>query len=298
LKIEIREKPWDLAIVVISTILLLGIIYLTPDSWVRTVLGLPYLLFFPGYVLISFLFPEEEPLDKIERIALSFGLSIAITPLIGLLLNYTWEISLVPLLTSISLFIFAFSGLAFYRRRAIPLEEVFHIELEINPPDWESYDMIDKALVVGTVILLIASGALAVHIATTPRTGERFTEFYILGEGGMADDYPNDLQVNETGTLTIGVVNREHETTDYTVVMGLGYEFDDMNSIGTLSDNISLPGNNTYFETEISLNHTESWNMTVEFSVEMPEIYRMKFFLLRDGEVYRDLHYTLLVRDE
>ena len=298
MKIEIREKPWDLAIVVISTILLLGIIYLTPDSWVRTVLGLPYLLFFPGYVLISFLFPEEEPLDKIERIALSFGLSIAITPLIGLLLNYTWEISLIPLLTSISLFIFAFSGLALYRRRAIPLEEVFHIELEINPPDWESYDMIDKALVVGTVILLIASGALAVHIATTPRTGERFTEFYILGEGGMADDYPNDLQVNETGTLTIGVVNREHETTDYTVVMGLGYEFDDMNSIGTLSDNISLPGNNTYFETEISLNHTESWNMTVEFSVEMPEIYRMKFFLLRDGEVYRDLHYTLLVRDE
>ena len=298
MKIEIREKPWDLAIVVISTILLLGIIYLTPDSWVRTVLGLPYLLFFPGYVLISFLFPEEEPLDKIERIALSFGLSIAITPLIGLLLNYTWQISLIPLLTSISLFIFAFSGLALYRRRAIPLEEVFHIELEINPPDWESYDMIDKALVVGTVILLIASGALAVHIATTPRTGERFTEFYILGEGGMADDYPNDLQVNETGTLTIGVVNREHETTDYTVVMGLGYEFDDMNSIGTLSDNISLPGNNTYFETEISLNHTESWNMTVEFSVEMPEIYRMKFFLLRDGEVYRDLHYTLLVRDE
>ncbi len=298
MKVQIREKPWDLAVVTILTMVLLMVIYLVPESAARTVLGLPYLLFFPGYVLISFLFPEEEPLDKIERIALSFGLSIAITPLVGLLLNYTWEISLVPLLTSISMFIFAFSGLAFYRRRTIPLEEVFHIEFEINKPDWKSYDLIDKALVIGTVILLIASGALAVHIVTTPRTGERFTEFYILGEGGMADEYPNDLAVNENGRITIGAINREHETTDYTLVMGLGNEFENMESIGTLSDNISLPGNNTYFERDITLNHTENWNMTVNFSVETAGLYRLKLFLLRDGEVYRDLHYTIVVRDE
>ncbi|MFO7791363.1 MAG: DUF1616 domain-containing protein [Candidatus Saliniplasma sp.] len=298
MKVQIRENPWDLGFVVLLTTFLLLVIYFTPDSTARTVLGLPYLLFFPGYVLISFLFPEEEPLDKIERIALSFGLSIAITPLIGLLLNYIWEISLVPLLTSISLFIFAFSGLAFYRRRAVPTEEVFHIEFDIQPPDWKNYDLIDKALVVATVILLIASGALAVHIVTTPRTGERFTEFYILGEGEMADEYPDALEVNETGSITIGVVNREHETTDYTVVMGLGYEIQNMSSIGTLSDNITFPENTTYFETDISLNHTEKWNMTVDFSVETPGVYRLKFFLLVNEEVYRDLHYTMLVRDE
>ncbi|MGM0405535.1 MAG: DUF1616 domain-containing protein [Thermoplasmatota archaeon] len=298
LKINIREKPWDLAVVAILTTILLLIIYLVPKSAARTVFGLPYLLFFPGYVLVSFLFPEEEPLDKIERIALSFGLSIAITPLIGLLLNYIWEISLVPLLTSISLFIFVFSALAFYRRRTIPLEEVFHIQFEINKPDWDNYDLIDKALVTGTVILLVASGALAVHIVTTPRTGERFTEFYILGEEGMADEYPNNLTVNETGRITIGATNREHETTDYTLVMGLGYEFEDMASIGTLSDNVTFSGNNTYFESDITLNHTENWNMTVNFSIETAGLYRLKLYLLRDGEVYRDLHYTIVVRDE
>lgn len=298
MKVHIREKPWDIAVVVILTVILLMVIYTIPDSIARTVFGLPYLLFFPGYVLVSFLFPEEEPLDKIERIALSFGLSIAITPLIGLLLNYTWEISLVPLLISISLFIFAFSGLAYFRRRTIPIEEVFHIEFEINPPDWESYDMIDKALVIGTVILLISSGALAVHIVTTPRTGERFTEFYILGEDDMADDYPTNLTVNETGRVTIGMVNREHEEVNYTVVMGLGDELTSMSSQGTLDENISFSGNNTsYLRRDIILNHTERWNTTVNFQVESSGSYRLKFFLIKDGEVYRDLHIWITVSD-
>ncbi|MFW5898505.1 MAG: DUF1616 domain-containing protein [Candidatus Saliniplasma sp.] len=298
MKVHIREKPWDIAVVVILTVILLMVIYTIPDSIARTVFGLPYLLFFPGYVLVSFLFPEEEPLDKIERIALSFGLSIAITPLIGLLLNYTWEISLVPLLISISLFIFAFSGLAYFRRRTIPIEEVFHIEFEINPPDWESYDMIDKALVIGTVILLISSGALAVHIVTTPRTGERFTEFYILGEDDIADDYTTDLTVNETGRVTIGMVNREHEEVNYTVVMGLGDELTSMSSQGTLDENISFSGNNTsYLRRDIILNHTERWNTTVNFQVESSGSYRLKFFLIKDGEVYRDLHIWITVSD-
>ncbi|MFW6304908.1 MAG: DUF1616 domain-containing protein [Candidatus Saliniplasma sp.] len=298
MKVHIREKPWDIAVVVILTVILLMVIYTIPDSIARTVFGLPYLLFFPGYVLVSFLFPEEEPLDKIERIALSLGLSIAITPLIGLLLNYTWEISLVPLLISISLFIFVFSGLAYFRRRTIPIEEVFHIEFEINPPDWESYDMIDKALVIGTVILLISSGALAVHIVTTPRTGERFTEFYILGEDDIADDYTTDLTVNETGRVTIGMVNREHEEVNYTVVMGLGDELTSMSSQGTLDENISFSGNNTsYLRRDIILNHTERWNTTVNFQVESSGSYRLKFFLIKDGEVYRDLHIWITVSD-
>jgi len=35
------------------------------------------------------LFPGKDDLDGIERIALSFGLSIAVVPLMGLALNYT-----------------------------------------------------------------------------------------------------------------------------------------------------------------------------------------------------------------
>ncbi len=299
LRIQIREKPWDLLFVVVVTALLLVVIAVSPNSTVRTILGLPYILFFPGYVLISFLFPEEQPLDKIERIALSFGLSIAITPLIGLLLNYIWEISLIPILYSQSLFIFVFSLLAYLRRETIPLEERFSIFLEINPPDWQNYDIIDKTLVVATVGLLMASGGLAYHIATTPRTGEHFTELYVLGPDGMADDYPTHLTVNETGEVIMGAINRAHEEVNYTLGVGLGYNHENMTLIGDIpSDyNITYDRNNTYYSTSFTLNNDEKWNHTLNFSISQSGEYKFKIFLLRDEKVYRSIHLWVTVRE-
>lgn len=58
------------------------------ETPIRVLLALPLVLFIPGYSLIAALFPTDEDLDLIERIALSFGLSIAVVPLIGLGLNY------------------------------------------------------------------------------------------------------------------------------------------------------------------------------------------------------------------
>ena len=74
--------------------LIVAIIPITFTSGVaRIVLGLPFVLFFPGYVLNLALFPRKEGMGGIERAALSFGLSIAAIPLIGLTLNYTpWGI--------------------------------------------------------------------------------------------------------------------------------------------------------------------------------------------------------------
>ncbi|MHB8987039.1 MAG: DUF1616 domain-containing protein [Eubacteriales bacterium] len=44
--------------------------------------------------------------DGIERVALSFGLSIAVVPLVGLILNYTpWGIRLAPILASLLVFV-------------------------------------------------------------------------------------------------------------------------------------------------------------------------------------------------
>ncbi|MFP4608265.1 MAG: DUF1616 domain-containing protein [Candidatus Natronoplasma sp.] len=308
MKIKIKEKPWDLLAAVLLNTLLILAVALTPDSIWRTILGLPFILFLPGYVLISFLFPEDEPLDHIERIALSFGLSIAITPLIGLALNYTWEISLLPILYSQSLFIYTFSLLAYLRRRSIPNDELYSIEFEINPPNWEDYDWIDKALVIATVGLLIASGGLAYHIATTPRTGERFTELYILDQDGTADPdkYPSNLTTNENGTVIVGVVNREHETVNYTLGIGLGdskENYENMERLGEIPENynFSLPSNNTYRFTEFQLSHEEKWNQMVNFSIEQPreEHHRVSFFLLRDGEIYQNpIHLWIKVEED
>jgi len=126
-------KYWDLIGVIVLSILLDVLILLFPDSLIRKALGLAFVLFFPGYVFITALFPERKELDNLERLALSFGLSIAIVPLIGLALNYTpWGIRLTPILVSLTVFNVALALVAIYRRKTairpwipwITLEEI------------------------------------------------------------------------------------------------------------------------------------------------------------------------------
>ncbi len=332
MKVKVKERPWDLLFVAVLTALLILAIALVPESPFRTVLGLPFILFFPGYVLISFLFPGNASLDHIERIALSFGLSIAITPLIGLLLNYVWKISLLPILYSQTLFILVLSLLAYLRRTSIPSEEKFSIEFEINPPDWENYDIIDKALVIATVGLLIASGALAYNIATTPRTGERFTEFYVLGENGMADDYPTNLAVNESGHVILGAINREHRKMDYTMVVRMAstnlnsskeledkvdsseenesvnvkinFDFENMTTEPMPKDhNISLSDSVTYMA-NFTLDHDEKYKHHLNYSIGEPGLYMVQFLLFKpdrfsvgDRKGYRELHLWVTVKE-
>jgi len=74
-------------------------------------------LFLPGFVVVQALFPGGRELDDIERFALSVGLSIAITPLIGLILNYTpWGIRLDPIITSLFMFTLSIAVLATCRK--------------------------------------------------------------------------------------------------------------------------------------------------------------------------------------
>ncbi len=98
--------PFWLTIAVTITCIL-TIYLLPPDSvWslVRIVVGMIFVLFIPGYLLIQLLYPGKE-MDVIERLALSLGLGLVLASLIGLILNYTpWGIRLEPLVISLSLF--------------------------------------------------------------------------------------------------------------------------------------------------------------------------------------------------
>ena len=71
-------------ILAVITIILTLATSLSLLSALRITLGTPYVLFLPGYI-ISFLFFKK--IDILERIALSFALSIAIVPLLIFYLN-------------------------------------------------------------------------------------------------------------------------------------------------------------------------------------------------------------------
>lgn len=98
---------------------------LYPWVYIRNVLGTIFVLWLPGYAFIKTLFPVELPtrlslktsqenLDTVERVALSVGMSLALVPIVGLLLNYTpWGIRQAPIILSLLLLtvIFATAGI-------------------------------------------------------------------------------------------------------------------------------------------------------------------------------------------
>nr|QNO46655.1 hypothetical protein LDPDHNFI_00009 [Methanosarcinales archaeon ANME-2c ERB4] len=126
-----KRVPADLAVVITLTLACI-LFVLAPrldETPVRLLLGLVLVLFLPGYSLVAALFPRRNDLDSIERIALSFGLSIAIVPLIGLALNYTsYGIRLVPVLLGLSLFTISLAVVAGVRRGLVSEGERFVVE--------------------------------------------------------------------------------------------------------------------------------------------------------------------------
>jgi hypothetical protein len=116
---------WITTIFALLTVILVFIIpeYLVPWSYLRNMVGAIFVVYLPGYTFIKTLFPvkvpietSEENLDKIERFALSVGMSLVIVPIAGLLLNYTpWGIGLVPLTFSLFAFSVVFASTALIR---------------------------------------------------------------------------------------------------------------------------------------------------------------------------------------
>lgn len=70
-----------------------------------------------------------------------------------------------------------------------------------------------------TVLVLAILGAIAAlaYVVTTPKLGDRFTEFYILGLEGKAENYPKEVVVGKEARVIVGIINREHETVSYRV---------------------------------------------------------------------------------
>lgn len=116
----IAERSIWFHLVLALTLVTLLSIYVVPDVFpfvmLRWIMGSVFVLFLPGYVSVQALFPSGKDLDEIERFALSVGLSLALTPLIGLLLNYTpWGIRLNPIMVSLCLFTFTVAFVGVYR---------------------------------------------------------------------------------------------------------------------------------------------------------------------------------------
>lgn len=104
-----------LLLALVPVAIILGFL-LVPGA-ARLVLGISLVLFIPGFTMVYALFNDDE-IDDIERVALSFGLSICIVVFDGLLLNYTPKgLSLDQIVISLSAISGIFTAIGYYRRK-------------------------------------------------------------------------------------------------------------------------------------------------------------------------------------
>lgn len=286
----IKSKlPSDLKIVIALAALTLIFVLISPLDRTagRIILGISVVLFLPGYTLIAALFPGKNDLDPIERIALSFGLSIAIVPLIGLALNFTpWGIRLIPITISLTFFTLIMSFIAHFRR--LKLHENMRFEVNLK----EIYDnlkaefflkpekRIDKILTVVLIISIITALGMVVYVIVTPKQGEKFTEFYILGPQGKAEGYPTNLTLGKTDSVIVGIVNHEYESINYTLQVKLNQEL--------------------LKEQQVLIAHNQTWEESVNFTPVHTGIgIKLQFLLFKNNNFslsYRDTHLWVNVR--
>ncbi len=127
-------------------------------------------------------------------------------------------------------------------------------------------------------LILISSIIVAIYFTITPKSGEIFTEFYLLDPSGMASDYPTELKLGDYGELIVGLVNHEFENTTYRIAVN----FND----------------HQIYDYHVFVIDTEVWESPFTFqATEKGENQKLEFLLYKDQEVYRTLHLWINVQD-
>ena len=235
-----RNSRWwflDLVLALMLTVVGGIVAYAELGGRLRVALVLPLVVFLPGYVLISAVFPEggenEErtfgsgnddagyAVGGPERIALAVALSVAIVPMIAALSNFTpWGVRVHPILYGIVGFTLIFAAVAFVRRLRVPAERRYSVSVPdvLFNPSGRSGGGLTVALNVGIVISFVLLASTVGFAVLNPPQGETFTEFYV--NTNEVNSQTNTMYNTDLGAdgVTVNVHNHERERTEYTVV--------------------------------------------------------------------------------
>lgn len=232
----VEAIPFDLLVVVVLSLAADVAIFVVDGTAVGLLAALPLLFFFPGYAVVTSLYPEaeaaplggDEGLGLSERLALSFGLSVALVPLVGLGLWLVDSYTPVGLATAFTAVVVAGAVVGTVRRRNLPESHRFRLPLE----RWRtslatafggslpSLDRLLNVLLAASVVLAV--GALG-YALVVPTDGETYTNVSLLTENAegelVAGGYPSEIEAGTGEQLALSIANHEGTSTAYTVVV-------------------------------------------------------------------------------
>ncbi|WP_096388823.1 DUF1616 domain-containing protein [Halopenitus persicus] len=222
----------DLAIVSVLAVVTAGILLapwrLTAVAWI---VGVPFLLFLPGYAVVSALFPEQSaerrpryvhaPVstapDWTVRIALSFGLSAVVVSVVGVALSRVATIRLVPVVVTIAAVTLVAVAIAAVRRLQLSPGR------RANPVSGRTFRVGTSRQTGAFVLALVLLLGTVAAVGVVQPEGEAYTESYLLTEGEngdlVAEGYPTTFVAGEGHPLYVALENHEHESMSYEVVV-------------------------------------------------------------------------------
>jgi uncharacterized membrane protein len=188
-------------------------------SLLQAVLGILYTLCVPGYLLQLILFPRREDLNWDGRLGLSFGLSIAIVAPLALALDqFEAGLSLVPFTAAWMGVILLLVMIAAVRQLRLAPAERAGLRWSFSFRSvWAGENKSGRWLLVLLFLTLLVGLGAGIGLALLPLPSSSFTEFYILGEAGLAESYPYTLAAGQPFEIIVGVRNLEGEAHYYQV---------------------------------------------------------------------------------
>ena len=129
-----------------------------------------------------------------------------------------------------------------------------------------SRSFIDRILSIILIVAILGAMGTLGYVIATPKAGERFTEFFVLGLEGKAIDYPRELKVGKEGRVIVGIINREHETVSYRL-------------------EVRIDGVRNTEVGPLVLKHDEKWQEIVSFAPgRIGDNQKLEFLLYKNGE--------------
>ncbi|KDE59537.1 hypothetical protein EL22_20740 [Halostagnicola sp. A56] len=241
----------DLALVVAGTGAITIGLFAGISGYLRILLAIPLVVFFPGYALVAILFPDtvgddqrsfddertglgravllSGGIEPIERLILSIAFSVAFVPVVPLIATVTpWGITSRPVLLGVSILTVCLTLVAIVSRYRVPPSNRFVPSNMLVLPMLTGGDQsspytktntrpYNVALTLG-LALLVASAGFAV---ANPVQHDGFTEFSVQGselDGEMQTVYDSTATAGEPYTVPFSITNQEHSDQTYTVV--------------------------------------------------------------------------------
>ena len=258
-----------------------------------TILALCLVLFTPGYLVVSIIFPGNGEIQWSERIALSLFLSIVFVPILGISLNLSpIGIAFYPSISALVLLIVTTGIAAFWRRTRLPVAERLSGGVVSTLRAGKPFSTTDKLTTLGLVSAILI-GSLTLGLVLKPvATSQPFTEFFLLGPDGIASNYPSQLNVSQAGRVFVGIANHEAQTTRYLVRVDLEGEASAYNSTTGSEESIDV-NRTTLSWMNATLGDGQSWAAPYLFTINSSSLWKVQFLLFKEAVSllpYRELH--------